>query len=206
MTATEPTAQDRDDTADPQPAVVSPADRESGSPPRPLPVRAPLPEPRESQAMPLLALHRALDHMVADIDRLAEAGDLEGLTAGFSALDEFLKAARDVRNHAEDNIADLMPQAKVNLHDQFTLERHTNRNHKWQSEELLRHLVGDTLVDPDTGENVFERLVACVPFTPSLSWRAGALRQAGVDPDEWREVTSSRRTVTVKAREVNTDA
>jgi hypothetical protein len=196
--------QDRDDTADPQPAVVSPADRETGPPPRPLPVRAPLPEPRESQAMPLLALHRALDHMVADIDRLAEAGDLDGLTAGFSALDEFLKAARDVRNHAEDHICDLMPGRVVNLHDQFTLERHTNRNHKWQSEELLRHLVGDQLVDPETGENVFDRLVACVPFTPSLSWRAGALRQVGVDPDEWREVTSSRRTVTVKAREEGT--
>lgn len=191
--------QDRDDQATPQ-AGVSPADRDEGSPPHPLPVRAPLPEVRESQAMPLLALHRALDHMVADIDRLADAGDLEGLTAGFSALDAFLKAARDVRNHAEDHITTLMPQNKVNLHDQFTLERHTNRNHKWQSEDLLRHLVGDTLVDPETGENVYERLVACVPFTPSLSWRAGALRDHGIDPDEWREATSSRKTVTVKAR------
>jgi hypothetical protein len=184
----------------PRETPVSPADREDPLPSSGLPVRAPLPEVRESETMPLLALHRALEHMVTDIDRLADDGDLGGLTAGYQALDAFLKAARDVRNHAEDHIATLMPQDKVNLDDQFTLERHRNRNYRYESVELLRHLVGDQLVDPETGENVYDRLTACLPLTGSLAWRAGALRAHGVDPDQFRETTSSRTTVRVRAR------
>jgi hypothetical protein len=174
-------------TAPIQAPVVSPAAREGVSS---------LPDaPRAA----LLALHKALNGMVDDIDHLAAEGDIESLAGGYEALGEFVKAARDVTRHAEAAIAELMPQSKMNLGDRYTLERNRSRSYKWDSTELLRHLVGDRLIDPDTGENVYQRLVECLPLTPSLSWRAGALRRHGTDPDAWRETTASRTTVRVRA-------
>jgi hypothetical protein len=171
-----------------------------------VPARVPRDIDQVRQRASLTALHRALDHMVADIDRLAESGDLFGLADGYAELDRFLKAARDVRNHAEDHIADLMTQDRVNLGDEITLERHRGRTRKqWQSVELLRHLVGDQLVNAQTGEDVTDRLVACLPLTGSLSWRAGALRENGVDPGDWCDEGPARTTVSVRKREDDTD-
>jgi hypothetical protein len=139
--------------------------------------------------------------MVDDIMAMGADGDLEGLAGGYEAFAEFVTEARDVLRFAESAMAELMPQNKVNLGDRYTLERNRSRTYKWDSTELLRHLVGDRLIDPDTGENVYQRLVECLPLTPSLSWRAGALRRHGTDPDAWRETTASRTTVRVRARQ-----
>lgn len=69
---------------------------------------------------------------------------------------------------------------------------------KWDSEELLRHLVGMSMFDWETGEaataeqrEAVERLVslltAAVPFTASLGWRLTALEELGVQADEFYE-------------------
>ena len=168
---------------------------------RPVPRSAlPVPtDPHPQRRSTVQVLTDALDRMVDDIDTLREAGDLEALADGYAELDRFVKAARDVRNHAEDAIAGLMTGRVVNLDDRITLERHTGTVRKqWQSVELLRHLVGDRLVDVSTGEDVTDRLVACLPLTGSLSWRAGALREHGVDPDDWCESSPGRTTVSVR--------
>jgi hypothetical protein len=178
-----------------EPADVTPREQEAPAPRSALPVPADQPVARSAIAV----LQAALNTMVNDIDALAEAGDLEALAHGYAALDQFVRAARDVRNHAEDHIARLMTSKTVNLNDQVTLERHQGTvRRQWQSVELLRHLVGDQLVDAATGEDVTDRLVACLPLTGSLAWRAGALRDHGVDPDQWCEASPARPTVSVR--------
>jgi hypothetical protein len=136
-----------------------------------------------------------------DSDRLAEHGDLHGLADGYAQLKDFYRAVGDLVRHVEDNVAATMTQDVVNLGDEFTLERHRGRIRKqWQSVELLRALVGDQLVDPDTGENVFGKLVACLPLTGSLSWRVTALRELGITPGDWCAEEPARTTVAIRAR------
>lgn len=146
------------------------------------------------------AMSAALDRMAVLADELAEQGDLPSLAAGLARIREYRKAVADVERHIEDYVAQLMPQDQVNLDDWLTLERRSGKTRRqWQSVELLRHLVGDQLIDARTGECVWDRLVACLPLTGSLSWRAGALREHGVDPGDWCEESAARTTVSVKA-------
>lgn len=176
-------------------ADVTPREQEALAPRSALPV----PVDHTPARSAIAVLQAALNQMVNDIDALAETGDLEALAHGYAELDQFVRAARDVRNHAEDHIARLMPSRIVNLGDEVTLERHQGTvRRQWQSVELLRHLVGGRLVDASTGEDVTDRLVACLPLTGSLGWRAGALRDHGVDPDQWCSTSPARRTVSVR--------
>jgi len=178
-----------------EPADDTPREQEALTPRSALPV----PIDHTPARSAIAVLQAALNQMVNDIDALAEAGDLEALAHGYAELDQFVRAARDVRNHAEDHIARLMPSRVVNLGDEVTLERHQGTvRRQWQSVELLRHLVGGQLVDAATGEDVTDRLVACLPLTGSLGWRAGALRDHGVDPDQWCETSPARPTVSVR--------
>lgn len=135
-------------------------------------------------------------------DQLAEQGNLAALGDGLGRLREFRKAVTDLERHIESHVANLMTGDVVNLDDEVTLERRRgNVRKRWQSEDLLRHLVGDRLINPDTGENVYETLTACLPLTSSLSWRAGALRERGVSPDDWCVSEPGRVSVAVQVRE-----
>jgi hypothetical protein len=91
-----------------------------------------------------------------------------------------------------------MPERKVVVSGVGIVERKakiTRRN--WDSEELLRKIVVNALVDQETGEipsspveavhQVVAEIRACVPFTGSTAWRVGALKERGYDPDEWCE-------------------
>lgn len=147
------------------------------------------------------SLHEQLEAAAAEADRLAEAGDLAALASGLDQIRAFRRAVSDLERHIEGHVADVMPQDHVNLDDEFTLERHRGRTRKqWQSADLLRHLVGDQLVDARTGENVFDLLVSVLPLTGSLGWRVGALRKAGVDPSDWCDEEPARTTVTVRGK------
>lgn len=135
-------------------------------------------------------------------DQLAEQNDLPALGDGLANVRRLRQAVTDLERHVERHLADLMPSDVVNLDDDVVLERRKGSiRKKWQSEDLLRHLVGDRVVNPTTGENVFDTLIECVPFTASLSWRAGALRQRGIEVDDWCEATPGRVSVKVSVRE-----
>lgn len=156
---------------------------------------------RHRQDASLATLGKALDLLTADATRLAQAGDLQALAGGLARLRKFRRAVSDLERHVEGLAADLMPGKQVNYDDELTLERHRSVSRSgWQSEDLLRRLVGDQVVDPETGENVIGTLLACVPFTASLAWRVGALRERGIQVDEWCE-EKTRTTVTVKVKE-----
>ena len=129
-------------------------------------------------------------------------------------LYELRQRRRDITDQERDverQLADLMDADQVNLDDKVTLERRRGtKRTKWQSDEIVSHLrtvsrfnVDDgTEVDPVTHlEQFVGALKECAPLTPSLSWRAGALRQWGVDPDEYAETEPGRVSVAVKVQE-----
>lgn len=149
----------------------------------------------------LKSLEQALTRLADQADRLAEDGDVASLGVGLHNFRALRKQVNDLERHIEDHVAKLMDRKVMNLGDELVMERRSGNVRKhWQSVELLRHLVGDQLIDPETGENVFDILVACLPLTGSLPWRAGALREHGTNPDEWAETTPGRTSVQVRIR------
>lgn len=168
--------------------------------------RPPRPAPA-SRATGIKALHAALAVLADEADTLAAAKDLDTLADGLARIREFRKAVSDLERHIEDYVAELMDQEQMIIgDDELTLERRRGKTRKqWRSDELLRHLVGDRLVDPRSGELVFDKLVACLPLTGSLGWRTRALREHGVDPSDWCDEEPARTTVSVKARRVDDD-
>jgi hypothetical protein len=166
------------------------------------PVVIPTDVDQTRQRASLAALHNALGRMVDDIDRLADNGDLFGLADGYAELDAFLKAARDVRNHAEDHIAAMMTQDRMNLDDEITLERRSGKKRReWDWDGVLKALGAQRWIDPETGEYVAGTLKDVVSLTASVSPRVGALRDRGVDVDQYCEESPAR--TTVYARKAN---
>lgn len=137
--------------------------------------------------------------------QLAEAKDYASLAHGLRAFRN-MKAQIDVLIRAiEDDVASLMPDKKVVVDNFGTLERRSTTTRKWDSENLLQHLVRMTLDPEFTGEvkyeNVFDLiqvLKAVLPFTPSTAWRVTALRDNNVPVDEFCETTYGRQTVTIQ--------
>jgi hypothetical protein len=104
----------------------------------------------------------------------------------------------------EENVAALMPNKKEAVDGLGVLERRTTSSRKWESPELLRKLVRDTL-DPDrTGEVKVEQVMKLIstleqvlPLTPSLGWRVTPLKENGVNIDAYSEVTYGRSNITI---------
>jgi len=144
------------------------------------------------------SLHHMVEQYTRDADRLAEAGDYVGLGGGLARLRDIRSLLGHLEKHIEDNLAKAMPKTYIEEAGLTMRRRRTATAKRWQSMELFRHLFGDQLIDARTGENVFDLLTAVVPFTGSLSWRTTALRDAGVDIEDWAEVTPGRTTVDVE--------
>lgn len=151
-----------------------------------------------------------LRHLVLALDdrraALAEAGDLHRLAEGLAQLRTINGDLQQLARHVEDNVAALMPDKQVEIPGVGVIERRrgTDRR-KWQSEDLLRTLIRDEL-DDGTGElpspaetldRVLGVVTACMPVTGSLGWRVTALRERGIDPDEWAECTPGRVSVQI---------
>jgi hypothetical protein len=160
----------------------------------------------EVASNPVLELRISIANMIDDAAALAENGDWESLIRGLGPLQEVLGDLRMLESSVKQYIADTLPERQVTVAGVGTVERlkkTTRRN--WDSEELLRKIVVGALVDPETGEipsspmeavdNVMAEVKACVPFTGSTSWRVGALRDRGFDPDEWCEQNTDGYTI-----------
>lgn len=166
-------------------------------------VHSPLPVGVERETAPsdptlVPATRSTLEEVARQVDRYADEGNIEALGAGLARLREFRQSVHDIERQIEDYVAGLMDQDMVNVADWLTLERSrpSMRRTKWQSKALLFELIGGTrLVNPETGEDVTDLLLECVPFTASLSWRTGALRERGIQVDEWCDESPARRTV-----------
>lgn len=133
-------------------------------------------------------------------------GDLAEMAEALALVREVITRARSIEALLVDTIAATMtgPQADV---DGWRVERTRPRNRKaWDSEGLLSELARRADVDPETGEvfdaetarkRLIEAIRACVPLTGSLGWRTRALREWGIDPDEWCESSPAPWRVTV---------
>lgn len=155
---------------------------------------------------PLSDLRRIIADLDAQRADLAAAGDLDRLAAGLAAVRKITGDLRDLAAGIETDVAALMPDKQVEIPGVGVIERRkgTDRR-KWQSEDLLRTLIRDEL-DDGTGElpspaetldRVLGVVTACMPVTGSLGWRVTALRERGIDPDEWAECTPGRVSVQI---------
>ncbi len=135
---------------------------------------------------------------------LVEAGDwlqlcyaIEGLKAIKKDLDILLRAC-------EEDAANLLPEKKVLVDGFGVVERRTAQTRKWQSDELLMDVCRRVL-DPDgTGEiqpsavmELISVLKRIMPITGSLGWRVTALKEQGIDPDDYSEVSWGRKSIQI---------
>ena len=128
-------------------------------------------------------------------------------------LDELVEALLDtreriiqLREHEQflvSEIHDAAPGRKTET-EHGLVEVSKRRNRRWDHDELTKHVVSRALderhIDPDTGEVepswvvVTRALRECAGIS---YWRIGALRDRGLDPDEFAETTSEARSVRI---------
>lgn len=154
---------------------------------------------------PLIA---ALTHANDRRAELAEAGDWESLGWGLDRLTEIHRQLSELVAAIESDVYELMPEKRGTIDHLGTLEKKRGSNRKkWQSDRLVTRLVRAALDPEGTGElpdspyeavdTVVSTLTACAPFTGSMGWRVTALKERGIDPDEWCESTPGRQSIQI---------
>lgn len=122
---------------------------------------------------------------------------VEGLKAIKRDLDILLR-------ECEEDVANLLPEKKVAVPGFGVVEKRTASSRKWDSETLLMDICRQVL-DPDgTGEisvssvvDLIAVLKKMLPITASLGWRVTALKDAGIDPDRYSDVTYGRKSIQI---------
>ena len=135
--------------------------------------------------------------------------DMDALLAELASLRERKKDLRAAETYVIEQISDL--QETRNGRKQFDTDRWRVKlshsiNRKWDSEELVRHVVARALdertIDPDTGEveasyvAVTRALTGCAHID---YWRMGGLKSHGLQPDEFYEETSRTKSCQIIA-------
>lgn len=148
----------------------------------------------------------AITHADTQRAELAEVGDLEGLAHGLHAIREVRQKLDLLISQTDADVSRLNRETGGNAEipglGMLETKRRSTKQ-RWKSDRLygrlVDSLVSQAVVDPDTGEIVGdertaarmalllrERLASCLPLTPSMQWRIGGLKDAGIDPDDWR--------------------
>lgn len=151
----------------------------------------------------------AIDHADRQRAELAEEGDLEGLAHGLHAIREVQRKLAMLISQTDGDVSRLVlerPKGEAVVIDglgALETKRKSTRT-RWESDRLFGLLVDricdEGFVDPHTGEMVGdpatakriaeglrERLAAAIPLTPSMSWRVGGLKAAGIEANQFRE-------------------
>ena len=136
-------------------------------------------------------------------DEISHGLSLNDLTRELLSVRERIIALREHERFLVDEIYDMAPQRR-NETAYGVVEVAKRRNRKWDHEAATRHVVARALdervADPNTGEiepswqAVARALRECAGIA---YWRAGALRERGLDPDEFAETTSEGKSVRV---------
>lgn len=171
--------------------------------PTPLPTQA-----APADLAPSLAdrLSDALTHADTIRRTLVEAGDLDALAHGLADIRRMRSELAIFESVLDGDVSTLNLGATgpVVIDGLGALEtRRRSSKVKWDSEALFGRLVDricdEAFVDPHTGEaigdpatadriraSLRDRLAKAVPLTPSMGWRIGGLKEAGIDADEYR--------------------
>lgn len=148
---------------------------------------------------------------IAELEQLTttiDEGDVETLAQVHLDLAELKHRVTLAARAVEERLADVMPDKRLELPGLPVMERKKGTDRKkWQSGDLLDELLRHAAFDAETGaviddelilrQRIHETLTACVPFTGSLGWRVTALRDLGLDPDEWCETAPGRISVVI---------
>lgn len=170
--------------------------------------RTPLPDQAASAVEVTLAdgLSDALTRADQERQALVEAGDLDGLAHGLAQIRHMRTMLAIFESVLDGDVS------RLNLGNDGTtvidglgaLEtRRKSSRTRWESEDLFGRLVDricdEAFADPHTGEvigdpatadrirtSLRERLAKAIPLTPSMGWRIGGLKEAGISPDDYR--------------------
>lgn len=94
-----------------------------------------------------------------------------------------------VKERLEDLIGDAMGSYRVVVGGHGQIERHKKKSRRnWQSDDLLRMVLDTRRVNSDTGEieSDVDKIKHVYPLA-GYNARVGALKERGIDPDEWCE-------------------
>ena len=103
-------------------------------------------------------------------------------------------------------IFELMPKKEMDFGGIGRVTRAKSNNRKWDHDSLIPVIVAraldDRKIDKETGE-VFEREASAVARVMAACagigyWRLTALKEYGIDPDEYYETTSSRTSIRIQ--------
>ncbi len=156
-----------------------------------------------------------IDAAITAADRqraeLAEAGDLDALAHGLHAAREIAGRLRILIDLIDADVSTLnrnrpdTEQGATIIDGLGALEtKRRSTRQVWESERLFGVLIdritdkavvdmntGEMVGDPTTANTIAsllrEYLAPALPITPSMGWRIGGLKKAGIDPEDWRE-------------------
>lgn len=148
------------------------------------------------------------ERVAIGLDGHLDTWTVDDLAALLHQCRDARRALTDLEHLVEDTLASKLTDKRTELDGMVLEMRGGNVRKKWDSERLLSEVLRRG-IDPDgTGvlpepAELLERarsvVARCVPVTPSLGWRVGALRDLGLDPDEWCETTPGRKSVQIHA-------
>lgn len=140
-----------------------------------------------------------------DHDEIEHGMTVEQLTEQLLETRERIAQLRDHERFLVDEIHHTADRRKTET--KFGIvETSIRRNRRWDHDELVRHLTRVAIdrreIDPATGEImsrptweiVTEAITACAGIG---YWRIGALKDYGLDPDEFAETTSEAKSVRI---------
>ncbi len=138
-----------------------------------------------------------------------ERGYPEGFPTLIAELVELRASIAEMRDRERvlvETIHDTAEQRKTETPSGL-VEISKRRNRKWDHDELIRNLTRVALdtreFDPATGELLdrptWERVADAIKACAGIGyWRTGALKDHGLNPDEFVETTSTATTVTIR--------
>ncbi len=174
----------------------------------------------------------ALDDQRAEMVRRQDA---DGLAHGIADVRDIITDLSALKRASESDLGGIL----IACHEAAGLSPRANPKHfvdglgevkvpggterkNWQSEDLLRRLVRETLYDAETGEARFdspadaadaiiEMLLSCISFTGSLSWKVGTwdgasksyvggLRGHGIEPEDYCDEGEKPRLAVIPKR------
>lgn len=150
----------------------------------------------------------SIDDLIDHTQDALDAGDVEELAKLHLLTTKLRQQMSDLARAVEERLAEVMPDKRLELPGLPVLERHRGTNRKkWQSEELLSVVVGRSIVDGDGAlattdpieirSRIEAEVRACLPITGSLGWRVTALRDRGIDPDEFCATSPGRVSIQI---------
>jgi hypothetical protein len=142
---------------------------------------------------------RLLAELVSELDVTIITRPLPNLDTGltcWASLEETNGQLATIRKFLTKKLAEAMPGKLVTVMGVGTFARQRIANRKRWDKDLYRAVLDTRLVNPETGEILDE-----TPLEKVLGvWNLGApritaLRERGIDPDEWCEVEYGHLTI-----------